>query len=208
MLDVQGEAMLEIDASKPGPALSAIGQMNALCDAWQRARDIVVDEEEYPSTFMVPSLQAPNGTDPEVLEANFLKSPISGPDQIKAIAEECFRIALAHIYQALLTSATDAPEVAWTHLLRANWWQGMGTGGMSASSHRWNEIKKKVQDARHRENNQIRETAYGWLNEHFDKLSLTNDDAAERLANVVPMKLSTRIDYVKSWKKTRQSQQK
>ncbi|MBW5285310.1 hypothetical protein [Burkholderia gladioli] len=62
---------------------------------------------------------------------------------------------------------------------------------------------RKAADKAHEANRAIRDEAYKWLDEHFDRDQLTNDRAAEGLQKIVPMEFSTRLGYVKSWKSSR-----
>ena len=65
------------------------------------------------------------------------------------------------------------------------------------------ERARKAADKTHVVNRATRDDAFRWLDDYFDKNRMTNDRAAEALGKIVPMELSTRLTYVKSWKKSR-----
>lgn len=55
----------------------------------------------------------------------------------------------------------------------------------------------------HAANRAMRDEAYQWLDKHFLKDKLSNDKAAEQLGKIVPQEFSTRLSYVKKWKRSR-----
>ncbi|WP_060017367.1 hypothetical protein [Burkholderia ubonensis] len=65
------------------------------------------------------------------------------------------------------------------------------------------ERARKAADKAHVENRAVRAQAFEWLDKNFDRDRLTNDSAAEALGKIVPVALSTRLSYVKSWKRSR-----
>ncbi|SAK42973.1 hypothetical protein AWB76_00490 [Caballeronia temeraria] len=67
------------------------------------------------------------------------------------------------------------------------------------------ERARKAADKTHAGNRAIRDEAFKWLDEHFEKRNLTNDRAAELLGEIVSKEFSTRLSYVKKWKQSRQS---
>ncbi|MDP9153952.1 MAG: hypothetical protein M3O74_06860 [Pseudomonadota bacterium] len=201
---------LTYDPKKPGALTHASKMIFLLGKEWAKLKKIEVDETEILPVILMPAWSAPNGTDPELLMAAFEQYETATKKfDVDAFAEDCFRLVAAHLFRSMEKQGLGATDEAWQHATNATWWLAFATGiSINGPNDRWKMIQEKMQTARHRENNEIRDQAYVWLNANFDALKLTNDDAAEKLGEVVPVKLSTRIDYVKSWKKTRQSPQK
>lgn len=62
---------------------------------------------------------------------------------------------------------------------------------------------RRASDKAHEEHRALRAQAFAWLKDHFEQDGLTNDSAAEKLGKVVPVAFSTRLAYVKSWRRSR-----
>jgi hypothetical protein len=97
---------------------------------------------------------------------------------------------------------------AWAHICNANSLLGVIIGlgqGFLVGSEKYMTMREKMEAGRHKENRDIRDQAFEWLDEHFAALDLTMDAAAEQLGTIVPVSFSTRRSYVKLWKKARLS---
>lgn len=132
------------------------------------------------------------------------------------------RLACAHVGEALRFADEGFRDDAWESLVMAQYTTAKLAGVIegekkipeSTAAHIKvmvdeqtrsviSERARKAADKTHVANRATRDDAFAWLDAHFIQDRLTNDRAAEQLGKIVPMELSTRLSYVKNWKRSR-----
>jgi|GEM_PF-6516825 len=125
------------------------------------------------------------------------------------------RVAAAQTAESLSGIKRGDREAAWNSLSQAQFWLGTlcdipkepsSELSSMATEQATRIISQRARNAAakaHAENRAIRDEAYAWLDEHFDREKMTVSRAAEALQKIVPVELSTRLTYVKNWKKSR-----
>ncbi|PAJ77317.1 hypothetical protein CJO71_30190 [Burkholderia ubonensis] len=113
------------------------------------------------------------------------------------------RISYGYVYSARLAHLANVVDLAWNYVERASFWQGVSVafariGSKMADKPSVSDIARAAAHARNSENRAIKESAFEWLNEHFDKCK-SKDDAAERLTRIVPVAFRTARRYVTQW---------
>ncbi|MET3229969.1 UNVERIFIED_ORG: hypothetical protein ABIC54_002154 [Burkholderia sp. 1263] len=113
------------------------------------------------------------------------------------------RIAYGYAYTARLAHLSNAVDMAWNYVERASFWQGMSiafarVGSKLAGKPSISDVARAAAHVRNSENRAIKESAFEWLNEHFDECK-SKDDAAERLTKIVPVAFRTARRYVTQW---------
>lgn len=143
-----------------------------------------------------PDLAAPDG---KLLPPDVAK--------IRVIELGMLDVACLFVVQAVRADVDKAsPKEQWELACEARRRLGMLQGYILGTRERTgiSTLAKLGADALHKENRAMRQQAYEWLAENLERFK-SSPDAAEALKDIVPMQFSTRLDYVKAFKKAMKS---
>ncbi|WP_186133889.1 hypothetical protein [Burkholderia gladioli] len=128
------------------------------------------------------------------------------------------QLACSFVGEAMSLSDSGARDEGWERLLLAQHLtsllqlstqsadriiQKINNAALKKAAEERSNQARKAALASHADDEQNRLLAFLWLNDHFIQDALTEDEAAEKLGKIVPVRHSTRASYIRKWKKSR-----
>ncbi len=144
----------------------------------------------------------------QAARASWDTSDKASVEAMNAMHGDILTLVVLYAKEADAYEAEGYMELAWHHASMASYYggvlAGITEGVFGRDRHHRAQASKQMIDGRHAENRDSRATAMAWYDEHRHECG-SDDEAAEKLMKVVPMKFRTIRDWITEHKKPKKS---